>query len=102
MNSTQLKLGLKVVATREFSGVPEGTKGEVIESSNSWPDTESVAIRWKRRENDPLVDWFSFDDLQYLEVEHRTMYGVTPLHVTNGNGVCIECRRPGLPEPTRK
>lgn len=66
----QLKIGLRVEANQAFSGVPAGTSGEVVEASNSWPETESVAIRWKRYPADVLTDWFAFDELQFLDLEH--------------------------------
>lgn len=66
MDSDQLKMGMQVRTTREFSGVPSGTIGRVVEASDSWPETDSVAIQWSRFENDTLTDWFSFDDLKYL------------------------------------
>lgn len=59
-----LQIGLVVISNREFSGVPAGTKGRVI----SAPDRPSVAVQWNRYPNDKLVDWFSFDELQYLDV----------------------------------
>jgi len=68
MTPDQLKMGLRVRANREFSGVPQGTEGNVYPAGNSWPDTDSVAIHWERYEEDVLIDWFSFSDLQYLDV----------------------------------
>lgn len=66
----QLKLDLRVKANQEFSGVPAGTVGVVVEASNSCPECESVAIRWKRYPGDVLTDWFAFDELQFLDLEH--------------------------------
>lgn len=65
----QLRIGLEVVNNREFAGVPVGTRGTVIEAPNSWPDVDSVAIQWHRYSDDKLCDWFSFDDLQYLDIK---------------------------------
>lgn len=69
MKINQLKIGRRVRANREFSGVPIGSIGEVVEAPNSWPEVESVAIQWNRHPGDNLTDWFSFDDLQYLDAE---------------------------------
>lgn len=67
MDIAELKIGQHVRTRTEFSGVPVGTMGELVEASNSWPDNDSVAVAWKRYEGDTLIDWFSFSDLQYLE-----------------------------------
>lgn len=65
MKAEDLKMYGRVRSNRDFAGVPAGTTGIIIEASNSWPETESVAIAWNR--TPPLTDWFSFDDLQYLD-----------------------------------
>jgi hypothetical protein len=64
----QLTIGLRVRSNREFSGVPAGTIGSITRTNNSWPDSDSVAVKWKRYPGDTLIDWFSFDDLEYLNV----------------------------------
>jgi len=66
MEVKELEIGRHITNTREFSGIPEGTEGEIVESPRSWPNTELVAIHWNRYEGDQLIDWFSFKDLQYL------------------------------------
>lgn len=68
MNADELKIGLKVRSKREFSGVPTGTIGIVVPKPNSWPGTNSVAVHWGRHPKDTLVDWFSLDELEFLEV----------------------------------
>lgn len=67
MDETKLRIGKKVRTNSEFSGVPKGTVGTIEQASNSWPETESVAVHWNRYEGDKLTDWFSFSDLQYLD-----------------------------------
>lgn len=67
MDLTKLRIGKKVRTNSEFSGVPKGTVGTIEQASNSWPETESVAVHWNRYEGDKLTDWFSFSDLQYLD-----------------------------------
>lgn len=68
MTNEQLRIGLPVFATRSFSGVVAGTPGTIVERPNSWPDNDSVAVQWHRHSGDTLVDWFSFDELEFLEV----------------------------------
>lgn len=65
---SQLKIGLPVFNNRSFAGVPAGSPGTIVDAPNSWPETESVAVKWIRNPGDELTDWFSFDDLQYLEL----------------------------------
>lgn len=65
----RLRLGLRVKSLREFSGIPIGSRGEVVERPRSWPETDSIAIAWRRRPDDKLVDWFSYDELELLEVD---------------------------------
>lgn len=56
------KIGKTIVSLREFSGVPEETKGEVIgvDKIGKLPEEWDVKIQWDlpRRLN-PLVDWFT-------------------------------------------
>jgi hypothetical protein len=79
----QAKIGRRIQTLRAFSGVPEGTTGNVIESDRSG-DGHSLAIRWylpteKRevqhgilggeevtyiRTGRRLVDWFSRDEYE--------------------------------------
>lgn len=68
MKQEELSMGLTVKAIREFSGVPAGTKGEIVSASNSWPETDSVAVQWQRHPGDSLRDWFGFDELEFLEI----------------------------------
>lgn len=68
MTQHELKIGRKVKANREFSGIPVGTIGEIVNARNSWPGNNSVAIQWNRFEGDKLIDWFSFNDLKYLDI----------------------------------
>lgn len=72
MNIESLKIGREVVTNADFSGVPKGTRGEIVFASNSWPETESVAVAWERYPGDRLTDWFAFDELKYLDVPHST------------------------------
>lgn len=86
MQHSQLRIGLTVQANQEFSGVPTGTTGKIVERSNSWPDVESVAVQWQRQPGDTLVDWFSFNELQYLDVPEQAepiheIIGGLPVHV---------------------
>lgn len=68
MTVQELTVGRKVKSNRGFAGVPKGTLGVIIEQPNSWPSYPSVAIQWQRTPDDKLIDWFSFDDLQYLDI----------------------------------
>lgn len=68
MEIAELKMSQRVRSNREFSGVAAGTPGIIVERPNSWPDQESVAVRWQRYDGDKLVDWFSFDELEYLDL----------------------------------
>lgn len=68
MTKEQLRIGLLVRSNREFSGVPIGTDGEIIRAANSWPETESVAVKWDRPGGHPLTDWFALDELEFLDV----------------------------------
>lgn len=79
MKSEDLRMGMRVLSNREFSGVPKGTLGEVVERSNSWPDVPSVAIEWCPKDDDVscLTDWFSFDDLEYLDIARPDTYDPT-------------------------
>lgn len=67
MKADYLFIGKRVVSNRAFSGVAAGTPAEIVKRPNSWPETNSVAVQWNRYEGDQLVDWFSFDDLQFLD-----------------------------------
>lgn len=56
------KIGKVVVSLREFSGVPEGTKGEVIgvDKLGKLPEEWDVKIQWELPGRfNPLVDWFT-------------------------------------------
>lgn len=68
LTADALRIGLFVMANREFSGVDKGTSGQVVERSNSWPDCESVAVQWNRYDGDTLTDWFAFDELRFLDI----------------------------------
>lgn len=66
--------------------MPAGTTGTIVERENSWPDVPSVAVQWHRTPNDTLVDWFSFDELHYLDVPEQPepvheIIGGLPVHV---------------------
>jgi hypothetical protein len=65
---TNLRIGLRVRTLIDYSGVPQGTAGEIVAASNSWPDTESVAVHWRRHPGDTLCDWFDFSELYTLEI----------------------------------
>jgi hypothetical protein len=73
IEKSQLRIGLLVRSNREFSGVPAGTLGEVVAASNSWPDTDSVAIKWHRKDGPPLTDWFALDELEFLDAGPQTL-----------------------------
>lgn len=70
MKKEDLEEGLKVKSLIDFSGVPKGTIGIIEASSGSWPekDAVNVAVHWQRHTKDPLIDWFSWEDLKFLEV----------------------------------
>jgi hypothetical protein len=79
----QAKVGQRIEALREFSLIPQGTTGTVIETDQASPIDYSLVIRWDvprpRWEEHlniggepvlsvsggkPLVDWFSRDEYE--------------------------------------
>lgn len=68
---TSSKIGKSIVALREFSGVSEGTKGQVIgiDKMGKHPEEWDVKIQWDLPERfKPLVDWFSKEEYEsYLK-----------------------------------
>jgi hypothetical protein len=79
----QAKVGQRIQALREFSRIPLGTTGIVIETDQAFPTAHSLVIQWdvsnERREEHlniggepvlfvaggkPLVDWFSRDEYE--------------------------------------
>lgn len=59
------KVGRRVRTLRDFSGVPAGTTGQVIQADPS-DGGYALAIRWDlpARTGKPLVDWFSKDEYE--------------------------------------
>ena len=56
------KTGKNVVSLREFSGVPEGTKGKVLgaDKMGRHPEEWDAKIQWDLPGRfKPLVDWFT-------------------------------------------
>ncbi len=56
------KIGKNVVCLRDFSGVPEGTKGTVTgaDKMGRYPEEWDVKIQWDLPGRlNPLVDWFT-------------------------------------------
>lgn len=70
------KVGTWVSTLVEFSGVPVGTRGLVIEASDH-ENGCTVAIVWDMPRDRPLMDWFSKDDYNrfLIEVEECTWNG---------------------------
>jgi hypothetical protein len=63
------KVGQRIKALVEFSGVPRGTLGEVARADKSG-EGYTLAIQWDlpERRAKPLVDWFTKDEYErYLE-----------------------------------
>jgi hypothetical protein len=80
MIADQLFVGLKVRSNREFSGVPKGTIGIVLDwegkkgGEKHSRDHLSVEVEWQnlptangQKRIKPLVDWFAEDELQFLD-----------------------------------
>ena len=65
MTNADLRIGQEVKANRDFSGVPQGTVGEIVTAGNSWPDTDSVL----------LSHGFIFLPLNHLEIKHSPHNG---------------------------
>jgi hypothetical protein len=62
-------MGARIVTTRDFSGVPIGTIGHVVESYKMGKNEYGVMILWKRFAGDTLKDGFSKDEYeQFLQV----------------------------------
>jgi hypothetical protein len=74
MKIENLHIGLLVKTNVGYSGVPVGTIGKIVREKNSWPESESVAVRWKRRPDDTLTDWFAYDELETLDVLEGSMH----------------------------
>lgn len=59
------KVGDNVMVLADFSGVPAGTRGEIVEVNNG-----GVMVQWTPRnqweEARPLRDGFTRDELKYL------------------------------------
>ncbi len=68
MDRTQLKKGMKVVLNANFYNMPKGTKGVLVTSSSTWPRMDRVSIQWQRFEGDSLVYYFSYKQLEYLDI----------------------------------
>jgi len=68
MDRTQLKIGMKVTLNAAFLNMPKGTKGVLVTSASTWPRMDTVSIKWKRFEGDSLIYYFSYEQLQYLDV----------------------------------
>lgn len=100
MQKQQLRIGLRVVSNREFSGVAVGTPGEVVAATHSWPETDSVAISWDRPGLPPQTDWFSFDDLVFLDTDNPN---VRNPRLDRDDEVCDRCDyEPGRSEADRR
>ena len=61
---------MKIMTKYEFSGVPKGTTGLVIdEERDKYGKIKEYAIQWDLERPKPLVDWFTVDEFRdYLEV----------------------------------
>ena len=61
---------MKIMTKYEFSGVPKGTTGLVIdEERDKYGKIKDYAIQWDLPRPKPLVDWFTPDEfVDYLEV----------------------------------
>lgn len=51
----------------EFSGVPAGTEGRIVERYSMGKGLYGVTIRWNRWDGDTLEDGFSKGDYKLLE-----------------------------------
>lgn len=76
MNASEKELsslvGIKVRATREFSGIPEGTIGTVVEHYRFSRDHEGVMVEWTTVGGHKVKDGFGrdkeFDETQWLAI----------------------------------
>ena len=61
-------IGTKIKTLREFSGISEGTLGQVVGFYKYDDVSYGIDIRWNRWENDRLTDGFSKGEYyQYLQ-----------------------------------
>ena len=60
----------KIRTDYEFSGVPKGTTGTVIDvARDDMGNIKEYAIQWDLERTKPLVDWFTADEfVDYLQV----------------------------------
>ena len=61
---------MKIRTDYEFSGVPKGTTGTVIDvERDDMGNIKEYAIQWDLERAKPLVDWFTADEfVDYLQV----------------------------------
>ena len=61
---------MKIMTKYEFSGVPKGSTGTVInEERDKNGKIKDYAIQWDLERPKPLVDWFTVSEFRdYLEV----------------------------------
>ncbi len=64
------KVGRRIRTLVEFSGIPQGTTGQVIQAEPSGAGY-TLAIQWElpERRARPLVDWFSRSEYERFLVE---------------------------------
>lgn len=68
MERNQLKKGMNVVLNAHFYNMHKGTKGVLVTSSSTWPRLDRVSIQWQRFEGDSAIYYFSYKQLEYLDV----------------------------------
>jgi hypothetical protein len=64
------KVGRRIQTQVDFSGVPQGTTGQVIQADRS-EGGYTLAIQWELpdRRQKPLVDWFTRNEYERFLVE---------------------------------
>jgi hypothetical protein len=68
---TNISVGINIRTKVEFSGVPKGTTGKVIEDLTPGRNhkEKEYAIQWGLVRTKPLVDWFTESEFRdFLEV----------------------------------
>lgn len=60
--------GKKVKTTREFSGIEEGTVGEIVEVYEYNDNKYGIGVEWETENGNEIIDGFSKDEYdKYLE-----------------------------------
>jgi len=59
---------MNVTLNADYYKVPKGTKGVLVHDASTWPRMDRVSIQWKRYQGDRLIYYFSYKQLEYLDI----------------------------------